>query len=120
MTYQLTSVGKMADFETLTISLAKFKSNTCLFLYSLSYRVLFSPGKKFGSQPSSVFKWSLLPTHCSVSLTSHEIRVYQNFFSNASMYKGLKCGFVFAVWFSLKDSCIKESFTISETINPLL
>ena len=49
MTYQLKSVGKMADFQTLKLYLPKFKSNVYLFLQGPSYRVLSVPGKKFDS-----------------------------------------------------------------------
>ena len=44
--------------------LAKSKSNVYLFLQVLDYRVLSVPGKKFNSQPSSVFKLILLSTLC--------------------------------------------------------
>ena len=39
------SVDKMADIETLTLCVSKFKSNVYLFLQGLSYRVLCVPDK---------------------------------------------------------------------------
>ena len=54
------------DFETLTslVHLPEFKSNVHLYLQGLSYRVLSAPGKKFDSQPSSIFKLILLTAPC--------------------------------------------------------
>ena len=77
MTYQPKRVGKIADFETLTlcIYLSKFKSNVYLFLQGLSYKVLSEPGKKFDSQSSSVFILTLLLTPCCYGVESREIRL---------------------------------------------
>ena len=42
--------------------------NRPLVLQGLSYKVLSVPGKKFDSQPSTVFKMILLPTPCCYGL----------------------------------------------------
>ena len=58
MTYQPKSVGKMADFEILTIYISRNSSQmyVYLFLPGRSYKVLSAHGRKFDSQPSPVFK----------------------------------------------------------------
>ena len=73
MTYQPKSVGKIADFETLTLRISLNSSQTCT--YFCKNLVAGLPGKKFDSQPSPVFKMILLPTPCCYGLASREIRV---------------------------------------------
>ena len=79
MTYQPKSVGKMTDFETLTLCISLNSRQICtIFLQRPSYRVLSVPGKKFDSQPSSVFKLIFYPHLVVIGLTSCAIRVWQH------------------------------------------
>ena len=57
MTYQPKSVRKMAHFESLShLYLPEFKNQMSTFyVQRLSCKVLYLPGKKFDSQPSSLF-----------------------------------------------------------------
>ena len=60
MTYQQKSIGKMADFETLTLLVSPNSRQ----MYPYFYKDLVTEccGKKSDSEPSSPFKLALLPT----------------------------------------------------------
>ena len=80
MTYQPKIVGKMVDFETLTLCISldlllKFKSNVYLFLQRLSYKVMSIPGEN--SIPNHhPFSNPIYYSHLvAVGLTSHKIHV---------------------------------------------
>ena len=82
MTYQPKSVGKMADFETLTlcISLNSSQMGSC---FSKDLGTVYRPYLvKIRLQPSSVFKMIYYPQAVAMGITSREIRVYTSVFAN--------------------------------------